>query len=70
MTVWWPDTAVEYVGLVVYAVLAGAFVYWLSGIDTNSFIARLFRETSNRHISEYVQVDAAKADTKAEKVVV
>ena len=57
MNVWWPDTAVEYVGLVSYAVLAGAFVYWLAGVDTNAFIARLFRETSSRPISEYVHCE-------------
>ena len=57
MTVWWPDTAVEYVGLVIYVVLAGAFVYWLSGVDTNTVMARLFRETANPQISEYVECE-------------
>ena len=34
--VWWPDTAPEYVGLAVYAVLAAFVVRWLAGVDTNA----------------------------------
>jgi hypothetical protein len=57
MTVWWPDTALEYAGFVVYAVLAGLFVYWLSGVDTNAFISRLFREPPNPTAQTYVECD-------------
>jgi len=57
MTIWWPDSALEYVGLVVYVVLAAIVVRWLAGVDTNAIFVRLFREEPNSRIAEYVDCE-------------
>ncbi len=66
---WWPDTAVEYVGLVTYALLAGLFVYWLSGVNTDAFFARLFREPPSPPIPTYVDWRREAKEAKARRVV-